>query len=202
MRIEEALRECGASIVALLTFIGECVTILAHVAGRALTSKFELAETIEQMAFVGNGSVPVIVATCFCSGAVFSLYSTKLLVMYRAGDFVGATVGLAVTRELGPVIVGITVAARAGSAMAAQIATMAVTEQLDAMRMLSVHPITYLVIPRVLATLIMLPMLTLFGDCAGGIGSQLVAAAGNVPPSMFLSSIQQLSIRGTFLEGF
>jgi len=181
----------GLFVLTTLTFLGECMVILAQTVRYAFTSRFEFDETVSQMAFVGAGSVPVVVLTCFCSGAVLSLYSTQLLVMYGAGDFAGATAGLAVTRELGPVIAGITVAARCGSAMAAQIASMSVTDQLDAMRMLSVQPTSYLVKPRLVATIVMLPMVTLIGVFAGGVGSQLVAETGHVPRQLFIASIQQ-----------
>lgn len=181
----------GSMVLGSLTFVGECVVILMQTVRFAFTSRFEFGETVDQMAFVGTGSTLIVVLTTFCSGAVLSLYSTQILVMYSAGDFAGATAGLAVTRELGPVIAGITVAARCGSAMAAQVATMTVTEQVDAMRMLSVQPTSYLVMPRLLAAIIMLPMLTLIGDFAGGIGSQLVAETSHIPRQLFLASIQQ-----------
>lgn len=157
---------------------------------RLFAKPFEGAETVNQMAFIGAASVPIVVLTNFFSGAVLSLYITLFLNRYGAGPFVGGTLGLAVTRELGPVLAGIMVAARCGSAMAAQIGTMAVTEQIDALKMLSVHPTNYLVIPRIIAGVLMVPILALVGIYASGIGGLMVAKANGLPGSMFMESIQ------------
>ncbi|RYG42324.1 ABC transporter permease, partial [bacterium] len=150
----------------------------------------EWEETLNQMSFVGIASVPIVVLTCFFSGAVLSLYLSQFLRQYGASNFVGATIGLVVTREVGPVLAGIMVAARGGSAMAAQIGSMSVTEQIDALRMLSVHPTNYLVIPRLLAGLFMLPVLTLVSMWAGVSGGMLVAYTENIPTRVFLQSLQ------------
>jgi phospholipid/cholesterol/gamma-HCH transport system permease protein len=98
---------------------------------------------------------------------------------------------LAATREIGPVLAGIMVAARCGSAMAAQIGTMAVTEQVDALRMLSVHPTNYLVIPRVLAGVLMLPVLALVGIWSAVFGGWMIAVMTGVPSGSFLQSLQR-----------
>ena len=173
-----------------LTFVGETTLIAFDAAKRLFSSRFEGAETINQMAFIGVASVPIVVLTNFCSGAVLSLYTAQFLTQYGGHAFVGATVGLAVTREIGPVIAGIMVAARCGSAMTAQIGTMAVTEQIDALRMLSVHPTNYLVIPRIIAGVLMMPVLALVGVFAGGVGGVLVAKATGVPVGQFMESVR------------
>jgi len=135
--------------------------------------------------------VPIVVLTGFFSGAVLSLYLTLFLKQYGAQGFVGATVGLTATREIGPVIAGIMISARAGSAMAAQIGTMAVTEQIDALRMLGVHPTNYLVIPRLLAAILMAPILALVSIWMAVVGGMLVASTEGLAPSAFLQSVQQ-----------
>src|SRR5579871_2397847 len=145
-----------APINGFLVFVGETAILLWQVFKRLLRRPFEIQETIEQMAFIGVSSVPIVALTGFFSGAVLSLYLSNFLAQYGAVQFVGATVGLTLTREIGPVLAGIMVAARCGSAMAAQIGTMRVTEQIDALEMLSVNPTNYLVIPRVVASLLML----------------------------------------------
>lgn len=188
-------------IEASLTFVGEVTLIVADVLRRALRRPFEFGETLQQMAFVGVASVPIVALTCFFSGAVLALYSTEFLLRYGAGQFVGSAVGLAVTREIAPVLAGIMVAARCGSAMAAQIGTMAVTEQIDALRMLSVHPTNYLIIPRLLASVTMLPILALAGMYAGVGGGWLVAVAGGVPSGQFLQSLQQFVLPSDFVGG-
>lgn len=178
-------------IANFLTFVGDLAILLGDTLGRLFRRPFEWSEVINQMAFVGAASVPIVTLTTFFSGAVLALYSTEFLVRFGAGSLAGATVGLAVAREIAPVLAGIMVAARAGSAMAAQIGTMAVTEQIDALKMLSVHPTNYLVIPRVLAAVLMLPILCLVGDYSGIIGGMLVSAVNGVPAESFLQSLQQ-----------
>lgn len=177
-----------------LTFVGE-VTVLAWQGfARIFHRPFELKETLNQMAFVGVSSVPIIALTTFSSGAVIALYSANLLQDYGASGLAGGTVALSVTRELAPVLVGIMVAARCGSAMAAQIATMAVTEQIDALKSLRVSPVSYLVVPRLIACLTMLPVLAVVGMYAGIAGGYLVAVpVAGIPHGLFIHSLQQFT---------
>ncbi|HLO99527.1 MAG TPA: ABC transporter permease, partial [Fimbriimonas sp.] len=168
-------------IDSVFVFIGECAMLLADGAKRIISSRLEVKETLAQMAFVGFNSIPIVVMTGFFSGAVLSLYISTFLLKYGATTFVGATVALSMTKEIGPVLAGIMVAARCGSAMAAQIGSMAVTEQIDALKMLSVHPTNYLLIPRVLACVLMLPILGLACMWAGSFGGWLVAVNEGVP---------------------
>jgi phospholipid/cholesterol/gamma-HCH transport system permease protein len=178
-------------LLAALTFVGEFTLLLVDAARRLFRRPFEAGETVAQMAFVGAASVPIVALTNFFSGAVLALYSSEFLIKYGATPFVGGTVGLAATREIGPVLAGIMVAARCGSAMAAQIGTMAVTEQVDALRMLSVQPTNYLVIPRVLAGVLMLPVLALVGIWSAVFGGWMIAVMTGVPSGSFLQSLQR-----------
>ncbi len=186
MRVLEAI---GDPVLRFLTFVGECAALIGETC-RRLFYRFELRETMNQMAFVGVSSVPIVVLTSFFSGAVLALYLSQFLGQYGGTMFVGATVALSVSREIGPVIAAIMVSARCGSAMAAQIGSMSVTEQIDALRMLSVHPTSYLVIPRVVASVLMLPVLALIGMWTGIFGGMLVAGASGVPSQSFLDSIR------------
>jgi phospholipid/cholesterol/gamma-HCH transport system permease protein len=188
-------------LLSSLTFVGEITLILVDCVRRMFRRPFETRETIDQMAFVGVSSVPIVALTNFFSGAVLALYSTQFLTRYGGGTFVGATVALAAAREMGPVLAGIMVAARCGSAMAAQIGSMAVTEQVDALRMLSVHPTSFLVVPRVLASLTMLPVLALVGIYSAVFGGWLVAGLGGVPSAVFVQSMQQFMEPWDFVGG-
>jgi phospholipid/cholesterol/gamma-HCH transport system permease protein len=174
-----------------LTFVGEFVTLTADAFKRLVTSKLELKELLNQMAFVGVNSAPIVALTGFFSGAVLSLYISTFLFKYGATSFVGATVVLSMVREIGPVLAGVTAAARCGSAMAAQIGTMKVTEQIDALKMLSVHPTNYLVVPRVLASILMLPILGLTCSWAGAFAGWLVAGTEGVNSSVYIQSVSQ-----------
>ena len=200
MAMEEPIRKENP-VVATLAFIGEVVLVLLDACRCLFRRPMEFGETVGQMAFIGVSSVPIVALTGFFSGAVLSLYMTELMTRYGAGGFVGGTVGLAMCRELAPVLAGIMVAARCGSAMAAQIVSMAVTEQIDALRMLSVHPTNYLVIPRLVAAVVMLPVLALVGMYAGVIGGWLVAMGGGIPSGSFMQSLQQFVQPWDFVGG-
>lgn len=190
-----------APVLAVFTFIGEVSILLGDAVRRVFLPPYELRETLNQMAFIGAASVPLVALTNFFSGAVLALYSTEFLVRYGGTPFVGGTVALAMSREIAPVLVGLMVTARCGSAMAAQIAQMQVTEQVDALRMLSVNPTNYLVVPRMLAGITMLPILALVGVYSGTVGGWLVAAANGVPTGSFVQSIQQYLTPWDFVGG-
>ncbi|MBL8087805.1 MAG: ABC transporter permease [Chthonomonas sp.] len=189
------------AISALVTFVGECTLIVSSFVSRLLSRPREVGETVQQMAFIGVASVPIVALTTFFSGSVLALYSTELLVKYGASSLAGGTIGLAVTREIAPVLAGIMVAARCGSSMAAQIGTMAVTEQIDALRALSVHPTNYLVIPRIIACIVMLPVLCMIGVYSGMLGGYLVSLQGGVPGESFVMSIRQFVEPWDFIGG-
>lgn len=187
--------------MSVLTFVGECTLILGDAVKRLFRRPVEAGETVSQMAFIGVASVPIVALTTFFSGAVLALYSAEFLLKYGAAQFVGSAVGLAVTREIAPVLAGIMVAARCGSAMAAQIGSMNVTEQIDALRMLSVHPTNYLVLPRVIASVVMLPVLCLLGMYSGILGGVMVAQVSGVPTGLFINSLQQYVVPSDFVGG-
>lgn len=172
-------------------FVGECVLLLSNAFVRLFRGHFEGGEMLHQMSFIGFLSVPIVALTTFFSGSVLSLYLTELMVKYGASNLEGATIGLVVTREIAPVLAGIMVAARCGSSMAAQIGSMQVTEQVDALRALRVHPTDYLIIPRLVASAAMVPILALIGMFSGIIGGYLLAVAGGVASGSFTGSIKQ-----------
>jgi phospholipid/cholesterol/gamma-HCH transport system permease protein len=184
-----------------LSFVGEIAILLADTLRRLVMPPFEWKETLTQMAFIGVASVPLVVLTNFFSGAVLALYSAELLLKYGGGSFVGGTVAMAMAREIGPVLAGLMVAARCGSAMAAQMAQMQVTEQVDALRMLSVNPTSYLVIPRVVAGITMLPVLALVAMYSGTLGGWMVAVAAGVPSGAYVESIKQFVSPWDFVGG-
>ncbi|MBI2343081.1 MAG: ABC transporter permease [Deltaproteobacteria bacterium] len=129
----------------------------------------------ESCEFVGVQSTPIIVLTGVFVGMVFALQTGKAFALFNAENLVGATIGLSLTREIGPVFTALMVVARACSSMAAQIGSMRVTEQIDALETLAVDPIHYLAVPRVVATTIMTPLLTALFNFVGVIGGYMVA---------------------------
>jgi phospholipid/cholesterol/gamma-HCH transport system permease protein len=191
----------GSPFYSLFVFVGETSLILFDAIRRLFKRPTEWKETVNQMAFVGVASVPIVGLTSFFAGAVLSLYLSQFLSDYGATAFVGATIGLTITREVGPVLAGLMVAARCGSAMAAQIGTMAVTEQIDALKMLSVHPTNYLVIPRVAASILMLPILALVGMWCGVFGGYVVALGQGISGGTFMNSLVQFTKPQDFIDG-
>ncbi len=136
---------------------------------------FEGREWLRQMVRLGVDSIPVVVLTSLFTGAVLALQTYNGFRRVHAENFVGSVVSLAMLRELAPVLVALMVTGRVGSSMAAEIGTMRVTEQLDALKALATDPIQYLFVPRVISGLIMLPLLTILGDALGIYGGYLVA---------------------------
>ena len=128
----------------------------------------------EQMLEVGVRSLPIVVVTSVFSGAVFAMQTWEGMERYGSTTWVGWAVALAITREMVPVLAALMVSGRAGSAMAAEIGTMVFTEQVDALRTMAVDPVAYLVVPRIVATAFMLPVMVLIGDMLGVWGGSLV----------------------------
>ncbi|AFZ23703.1 conserved hypothetical integral membrane protein [Cylindrospermum stagnale PCC 7417] len=151
--------------------------------------KIHRRNTLEQLAAVGPDSLLIALLTAVFVGAVFTIQVAREFITFGAGNLVGGVLSVALTRELSPVLTAVILAGRVGSAFAAEIGTMRVTEQIDAMLMLKTDPIDYLVIPRVLACLLMLPILTLLSLITGMFGGLLIATnIYNLSDTVFLDS--------------
>jgi phospholipid/cholesterol/gamma-HCH transport system permease protein len=135
---------------------------------------FEGKEWLRQMVRLGVDSVPVVFLTAMFTGMVLALQTYNGFQRVHAENFVGSVVALAMLRELSPVLVGLMVTGRVGSSIAAEIGTMRVTEQIDALQALATEPVQYLFVPRVVAGVFMLPLLVLLGDALGIYGGYLV----------------------------
>jgi phospholipid/cholesterol/gamma-HCH transport system permease protein len=128
-----------------------------------------------QMDIIGFGSLPIVCLTGFFSGAVMALQMSRALNTYGASGQVGQIVSIALVREMGPVLTALAVAGRNASGIASELGSMKVTEQIDAMRALGTDPIKKLVTPRLIATAIVLPLLTIISDFIGLIGGYIVS---------------------------
>ncbi len=131
--------------------------------------------TIDQMHKIGVTSLPLVALTALFTGMVLALQSAYQMRLFAAEQFVADLVALSITRELGPVLTAMVVAGRVGAAMAAELGTMKVTEQIDAMKVLAVDPIRYLAVPRFVAAFFMLFILTIFADTIGMLGGYLIS---------------------------
>jgi len=136
-----------------------------------------------QMLELGNRSLPVVLVTAIFTGAVFALQVWEGFSQFGATELVAFAAALAMTRELVPVLSAIMIAGRAGAAMAAEIGTMKVTEQLDAMETMATDPVSYLVVPRIVAAAVMLPVVVVIGDLVGITGGYLASVYLNDAPS-------------------
>ena len=154
-----------------------------------IQGKVHRRNTLEQMVAVGPASLLIALLTAATVGMVFTIQVAREFINFGASSAVGGVLAVALLRELVPVLTSIVVAGRVGSAFAAEIGTMAVTEQIDALQMLKTDPIDYLVIPRVIACCTMVPILSLFAFITGMTGGLLIAdGIYAIPPSVFLDS--------------
>jgi phospholipid/cholesterol/gamma-HCH transport system permease protein len=131
--------------------------------------------TLDQMNKIGVTSLPLVFLTALFTGMVLSLQSAYQLKLFAAQQFTSDLVALSITRELGPVLTAMVVAGRVGASIAAELGTMKVTEQIDALKALAVDPIRYLVVPRFVAAFLMLFILTIYADVIGMLGGYLIA---------------------------
>ncbi|HKH45439.1 MAG TPA: ABC transporter permease [Thermoanaerobaculia bacterium] len=136
---------------------------------------YDVRELVRQMVRVGFNSIPVVFLTTLFTGGVMALQTFTVLARINAESFVGSGVALSMVRELAAVLSGLIVAGRAGSAMAAELGTMRVTEQIDALEVMATDPVHYLVVPRVWAATTMLPLLVVMGNGVGILGGYMVA---------------------------
>ncbi|MCB2189400.1 MAG: ABC transporter permease [Deltaproteobacteria bacterium] len=156
----------------------------------------------KQMEFVGVRSLNTVLLTGAFTGGVFALQTYYGFSMFGAETLVGSTVALAITRELGPVLTGLMVTGRAGSAMAAELGTMRVTEQIDALAVMAVNPVQYLITPRVVAGTLMLPLLTVLCDLTGIVAGYLVGVGMlGINGGIFVNKIIQYLAIGDVLGG-
>lgn len=185
----------GLWVISILEYIGGCVRLLFETFGFVFRGKLRPNLTIAQMSFLGVNSLMIVLMTTTFAGMVIALQMAHVAVQYGVGKMVGGSAALAMTRELGPMLTAIVVAGRAGSAITAEIGSMKVTEQIDALRMLAVSPTGYLVVPRVLAMLVMVPLLTVFANMSGLVGGSVVAFQNaGIPYQVFWDSVRQMAL--------
>jgi len=164
----------GKSSIGVVNEMGLMTLLFLEACSWLVRPPWRVRMFFKQMEFVGVNSIFVVILTALFTGMVLALQTYHAFRMFSAESLVGATVALSMTRELGPVITALMVTGRAGSAIAAEIGTMRVTEQVDALTVMAVNPVQYLVLPRIVAGLIMLPLLTAVADFVGIVGGYLV----------------------------
>jgi phospholipid/cholesterol/gamma-HCH transport system permease protein len=184
----------GNKTLNILEIVGEIASLASKVVKDIVRGKVNPKLTVEQMVKVGFDSLPLALTTSAFVGMVFAMQIAAEFAKFGAGKYVGGLMGVAISRELGPAITGIVVAARVAASFTAEIGTMKVTEQIDAMEALGVSPVRYLIIPRFLATTIMLPLLTILTIITAFAGGYFVSIyVGKINPVEYLETAQSLS---------
>lgn len=171
-------------------FIGEFSTLLGRTLQFILRGAVNVKDTLNQMAYIGVASLPIVMITIAFSGAVLSLYMSQLVVRWGIGSYTGGVVAISVVREMAPVLTAVVVTARSGSAIAAELGSMKVTEQIDALRALAISPVSYLVVPRLLAAVVVLPSLAALAMVVGTGGGYVVAVVNGVASGGFVSTMK------------
>ena len=181
-------------------YVGGLAQLVGQTVTGVFTRPFYSSELLRQMDELGVKSVSITGITALFTGMVLALQSAYSLEAFGGKAFIGRVVSLSLVRELGPVLTALMVGGRVGSGITAEIGSMTVTEQVDALRAMAISPIRRLVVPRVLATVIMMPVLTAIADLLGILGGLLIAVVElNMTPQDYITSIwQQLSISDIF----
>jgi phospholipid/cholesterol/gamma-HCH transport system permease protein len=190
-------------IVAFFEDLGETVTLAARVLAWTVRPPLRPGQLLMSLAFIGSGSTFIVVLVGLFTGMAFTVSTIVGFRQFSAEGMVGGVVALALARELAPVLAAVVVTARAGSTMASELGNMRVTEQIDAITTMGVSPVQYLVVPRVLATTLVLPLLAVCFGIAGQLGAYLVAVVWQgLDPGVFIDKITQfLEVRDLRMMG-
>jgi phospholipid/cholesterol/gamma-HCH transport system permease protein len=187
LKFVDRLGKQGAGI---LEYLGGLGTLLSQTVRAAITRPFYGSEVVAQMDELGVKSLSITGITAFSVGMVLALQTAYALAAFGGKMFIGQVVAVSLVRELGPVLTSLMVGGRVGSGITAELGSMTVTEQVDALRSMAISPVRRLVLPRVLAVVIMLPILTAIADVLGIIGGLFIAVVDlQLTPSDYLNSI-------------
>ncbi|MCX5818896.1 MAG: ABC transporter permease [Deltaproteobacteria bacterium] len=188
-----ALDRLGRAVLAGVEEMGKIILLFISVLSWMFRPPLKLRNIFKQMEFVGVKSIFVVVLTGTFTGMVMALQGYHGFRMFGAESLVGSTVALGMTRELGPVLTSLMVTARAGSAMAAELGTMRVTEQIDALYVMAANPVKHLIVPRVIAGVLMVPLLTVVSDFVGILGGYFVGVhVLGINSGVFIKNITRL----------
>jgi len=161
------LENMGKKVISFVNGAGDFVLLNISTVKYLFKSPFDIKNKFKQLERIGVDSTPVVLVTALFTGMVLALQVYTGFQRFQAESMVGALLGVALTRELAPVLAALMVAGRIGSAIAAEIGTMRVTEQIDALEVMGVSPVHYLFVPRVIAGIVMLPLLVGIADIVG-----------------------------------
>ena len=170
----QLIEKLGANTLKITHGVGASGVLFSEAFFLIFCPPFRFHLFFKQMEFIGNKSIWITILTGTFTGMVLTIQSYFALKQFSSESIVGGMVAASMTRELGPVLTALMVNARAGSAIAAEIGTMRVTEQIDALQSLAVNPVQYLISPRIVAGVLMLPMLTAIANVTGVLGGYMI----------------------------
>lgn len=196
------LGRLGEGALGVVEACGEFAQLMGATLRSAGPRRFPILETLRQVEAIGARSATIVLITALFTGMVLALQTGIALARFGAKPYVGAVVGLSLARELGPVLTALMVGGRVGAGITAEIGAMRVTEQVDAIRSLGADPVQKLVLPRVLAATIALPLLTLLADLLGVTGGMLLSwAQFGIAPNFYIQTIINTVTVGDLLSG-
>ena len=191
-----------SGVIAVLDELGTTVLLTVETLSWCVRRPFRLAQLVLAMEFIGVQSIFIVALTGTFSGMVLALQMVHSFKQFQAEGLVGGVVALSLTREISPVFTALMVTARAGSAWAAELGNMRVTEQIDAITTMGVSPVQYLLSPRLIASVLMTPLLCVVYTCVGMAGAWLVAVQWlHVDPGVFIARAKQYAFPKDFFMG-
>lgn len=183
------LDDIGRETTGFFAYAGGIANLLGESAGFIGRLRIRGRETLDQAYLLGVQSWAIVLLTSLFTGMVFSLESALQAVQYGVGNLVGGVVAFTMARELGPMLSAVVVAGRSGAAISAELGSMVVTEQIEALQSLGLSPVRMLVVPRLLAMMVMLPLLTVFADIIGTVGGLYIAQSyAHISNETFINS--------------
>jgi phospholipid/cholesterol/gamma-HCH transport system permease protein len=192
----------GDLVLDVVDGCGRFLLLAGHTFRAAGQPRFPALETLRQVEAIGSRSMTIVLLTALFTGMVLALQTGFALARFGAKPYLGAVVGLSLARELAPVLTALMVAGRVGAGITAEIGSMAVTEQVDAIRSMGADPVQKLVLPRMIAATISLPLLTILAAVLGIIGGMLISASQfGITPNFYLQTIYTNVTVNDFLSG-
>lgn len=199
MEIGEATVDVWRDVQILVSFVGEMSVALAYAAVHPRSVRWRDALAIAEAA--GVNALPIVALISFLMGLIMAFQAATPLRQFGAELFIANLIGLSILRELGPLMTAIILAGRSGSAFAAELGTMKVREEIDALRTMGLDPVRFLIVPRVLAAVCMTPLLTIFADLIGLIGGAVVMRSLGFPLITYFHQVQYAVSYGSLVGG-
>jgi phospholipid/cholesterol/gamma-HCH transport system permease protein len=188
--LERRIGRLGDRVLGMVEACGKFALLVWLTTRAVVRPRFPVRETARQIEAIGVRSLTIVILTALFTGMVLALQTGIALARFGAKPYVGSVIGLSLARELGPVLTALMVGGRVGAGITAEIGSMQVTEQVDAIRSMGADPVQKLVVPRVVAATLALPMLTVFANLLGVIGGLAISTAQfHISPNFYLETI-------------